>query len=141
MPFRPRDPRLLHVGLVCALLTLFCLGFATQGHCQERPRIGRLTVTLGGYMALAGVDAGMTASCLAAHRCREKNPVLAPLAGRPAALATVKLAASAGLATGIWRLGKSHPRAAFLAGVAAVAVQGAVVAANARSLRAQQGRR
>ena len=109
-------------------LTLLALLLAVPCAAQDRP----LKTALASYAALSVVDAHQTRTCLSAGTCREANPLLSGLSGKPGALVTAKLAANTGVALAVWKLRKRHPRAAMVLGVAAAVSQGIVVASNAR---------
>lgn len=113
--FQRRDPRLLRAAIVCGLLALGCLYFATQAHCEERKSSGRFTAAIGSYLALSGVDAGMTAACVAKTSCTERNPAWLGTASRPGVFTAAKLGLASGLAASAWHLRKEHPRAAWVA--------------------------
>ena len=110
------------------LLTLITLLLSVPCAAQDRP----LKAALASYAAMSVADAHQTRTCLSAGTCREANPLLSGLSGKPGALVTVKLAANTGVALTVWKLRKRHPRAALVLGVAAAVSQGFVVAHNAR---------
>ena len=112
-------------------LTLLALLLSAPCAAQDRP----LKAALASYAALSVLDARQTGACLSAGTCREANPLLSGLSGKPGALVTAKLAANTGVALAVWRLRKRHPRAALVFGVAAAVSQGMVVAHNARQGR------
>lgn len=88
---------------------------------------------LGSYVAFSVIDAGQTRACLSAGTCKEVNPLLRPFAGHPSGLVAVKLAANSGVAYGIWRMRKRHPKAALVLAMTAAGFQAAVVMQNARN--------
>lgn len=142
MPFRDRDPRLLNVSIGSLVLLVILILWANQdAHCQEAPRdiaakpSKVFAVAVGSYVSLAGMDAGITASCLAQARCAEANPVFKPFAGRPVTLAVTKMASSSALAWGVWTVRKRHPRLAWALVLSTAAVQASVDVANYRQLR------
>ncbi len=133
--FRPRDPRLLRAAIVCVLLGAGCLYFATNAHCEERKPSGVFTAALGSYLALSGVDAGITAACVARSSCAERNPIWIGTASHPVVFTAAKLGIASGVAAAAWQLRKRHPRAGWIAVIGAVVVQGAVDAHNLQALR------
>lgn len=91
-----------------------------------------LTVAVAG---LAAADVAQTSRCLGAGTCREANPIMAPMAGRPVLFGLVKGALAASLVAHCRKAPARSPRR-YGCFVGAVAVQAGIVAWNARALRA-----
>lgn len=97
---------------------------------------GRLVhASLVGYMALNGSDLALTEFCLGRGRCREVNPVFAPLSGNPAAFGALKMASASLTSWALLRTHRTHPRLAFWLSVAGSAWYTAVVVHNVREVR------
>lgn len=84
-----------------------------------------------GYLALSGIDAAETITCLSKHTCHEGNPLLGkhPSAGK---LVAIKLGAGLVHFLAFSRANQQNPRAALRIAQISCALQGGVVLLNAR---------
>jgi hypothetical protein len=92
---------------------------------------GRMKALYVGFGVLQALDAQTTFQALERGGV-ERNPLLAPLADRPAALIAVKAASTAGTVYLLERLRKRSPRAALVTAAAINAAYVTIVASNAR---------
>lgn len=136
-PHNLTQTHLRRAVIICVLLLLALMVFSiVRADAQDvKPAPVALKAALGSYLAFSVLDAQQTGSCLSAGRCRETNPLLKPFAGKPSALVTAKLAANSGVAYGIWRLRKTHPKAALVLAITAAGFQAAVITSNAKQAR------
>lgn len=91
--------------------------------------------SLVGYIGLNGADLATTEYCLGRGRCREVNPIFAPLSDNPAAFGALKMASAALTSWGLIHIHKTHPRLAFWLSITGSVWYTAVVIHNTRELR------
>jgi uncharacterized membrane protein len=94
----------------------------------------KVSVSLGIYTTLSVVDLSQTQRALGTGRYIEANPAMA-WATKPESMAIVKVAGTAAVVACILKVRKSHPKAALALALTSVAIQGAVVIHNGRTVR------
>jgi hypothetical protein len=121
----------LAIAMVCFILVAIIALWGTCAHAEERKptptpfKAAALTLAV-----LGTVDVFQSTPCLHAATCRELNPLYAHVP--PAGFATIKAAGVGGVIWASWRARRTHPKTAWLILGTMTAIQGLVVAHNAR---------
>ena len=121
-------------GRACAVLVALLLvatpAFAQSADDEPHARFTHAAIAV--FVAASGADLATTMYALGSRTGQEGNVLFAPLVGTPWLAGTVKMGVDAGIAWGLVKLHRTHPKIAAAAALAGGGVYFAVAAHNAQ---------